>query len=467
MESAEDDIGRLLRFRPKGYQFAPSYKAERWDGYISLVRHRGGRTYFPAGLVANVLAQPWAARWEVRDLRKQPPYIEGLYAPGRLTSLDEAQEAAVRAATEAGRGVVQYPTGTGKARIIGETVRCLGVPTLVLCDKIDLVHQLAKELSACLGTPIGQIGGGAWAVEPCTVSTYQTLARRIKPDENNKIDREMLGLLNQFQAVICDEGHHSEAKTFANVLKHMNAAYYRLAFSATPFKSYTRGKAADKGTFLQVQAWTGPPIAQLSISDGVETGRIVPVELFVVGGCEWPLKRGPQLNFGDEYQTGIVENQARNALICTIVNALRRAGPTIIITERIEHGSFLADQLGSPFMHGGVNPGERGRHYAAFRAGDIACMVVSKIADEALDLPNVEHLVLAGGGRAPHRQIQRIGRGMRASAGKERVVVFDFIDYGKYIGAHYRRRRRLYDAEPAYQVVDIGAHEVREWLSTP
>jgi superfamily II DNA or RNA helicase len=67
---------------------------------------------------------------------------------------------------------------------------------------------------------------------------------------------------------------------------------------------------------------------------------------------------------------------------------------------------------------------------------------------------------MAGGGKAPHLTVQRVGRGMRLSEGKERLFVFDFLDEGKYLKNHAGQRERTYNDQPAYTVATVNFEEV-------
>lgn len=476
-EAQDDDIDRLLRFRPKGYQFAPSYKKYLelkgdglrggWDGFISLVRHKRVKPireinyepqenylacYFPAGLVPYVMSQPWASTYQLDDLRVKPR-LNTLFSDKQLIQLDPHQERAVSAAISSEQGIVKYPTGTGKGRIIGETIRRIGGRAVVLVDKVDLIDQLGAEIEIALGTQINRFGG-RWArwdgAGDCTIATYQTLSSWLESG-NVAFD-----LLRKADSLLVDEAHHTEAKTYQEVMQNI-PAFYRLGFSATPFKSFV-GKKEDLGTFLKVQAWLGPPAAELTLSEGVDTGRIVPADLFIIHGCEWNHALPTYGNYREEVEYGIVKNIDRNEVVIRLAKKLMRKGPTVILVERLEHGELLHNVTGIPFIHGSTE--DRKAMYDDFRDGHTSALIISKIGDEALDLPTVRYLILAGGGRADHRQTQRIGRGQRSSNGKAEVMVFDFEDYGKYISAHYRRRRRLYENEPAYTVVDVEASEV-------
>ena len=439
----KDDIKKLLRYKDKGYMFSPAYKQGRWDGWTNLWREREGRLLFPAGLVAEVFKQPWAHDIGLTDLRKTP-VSGGLFCAKQLVELDTNQEEAIDSGINAGRGIIQYPTGYGKGRIIGETIRRLGVKTLVLVDKLDLLAQLGKEIETCIGVPVSRIGGGQRQLGSCTIATIQSFSRAMTEDP----------ALCNFEAVLIDEGHHVEAATFQAVLKNLPLAFYRLIYSATVFKSFTAGSSENRSTYLKTQAWTGPMIAKVTLQEGVDAGRIVPPTIYVVHGAEWP-NVPKAINYLEEVDRGIVNNTHRNV---NIVSLASRLNNVVVLVERLDHGEILADALGCPFVQGNT-PG-REAIYLAFKQGRMDKLVISKIADEALNLPNIEHLILAGGGRAPHRQMQRIGRGMRATDEKTGVLVFDYEDYGKYISAHYRKRRKTYDNEPSFTVVDIDITEI-------
>ena len=79
---------------------------------------------------------------------------------------------------------------------------------------------------------------------------------------------------------------------------------------------------------------------------------------------------------------------------------------------------------------------------------------------KGFDAPNTEFLILAGGGKAEHRQVQRIGRGMRTAEGKAVLCVIDFRDKGKWLGEHARQRAKAYCKERAYTVHELTAAEV-------
>lgn len=443
-----------LTYRQKGYQFTGAFRNGFWDGQVCLMK-RDGR--FPVGLVGHVVESLKVGNIQasIEDRRTRPASNADLFPLLPTIKLKDYQEEAVVSACAAGRGIIHHPVGSGKTIVLLEIVRRLGVPALVLVHRKDLLYQLVERARDIYGIKAGIVGDGRWEDgEGLTVATFQTIYSRLR-SPYDKVEIE--GWLQQFQAVHVDETHHIEANTYAHVMQHLPNAYYRLGYSATPMKS------GDRGTYLNVVGWTGPVVSHLPSEGGIKAGRLVPADVFVIGPL--PGRKPIDLDYSRAYETGITWHEGRNTTIILITQALRKVGPTLILVERIEHGQLLADALGVPFASGSTPGDKRVDIWEDMRQGRLDCVVASVIADEGLDICNIEHLILAGGGRAPHRQIQRIGRGMRAAPGKDRLTVFDFADAGFYLGRQYRSRLRTYKKEKAYQVVEIKPEEIKQWLA--
>lgn len=468
-------IEKALSFKAPGARFTPSFKAGHWDGTIKLTHTKLTKdrkthvTRFPVGLL-GVITAPKTMEAKVTDLRVRPDKGEYGWSDVQLVELDPHQEEAVAAAVVAGRGLIQYPTGTGKGRIIGETSRRLNVRTLVLCDKKDLLYQLAGEICYALwenetDNQVGIYGDGLRDTRSITVATWQSINTKLQ--QGGSAAEQMLNWLSTFQAVLVDEAHHLEADGMAGILESMPNAYYRLGFSAKPFRSFA-GKTDDRGTWLKVQAATGAPIMTMSIQEGVKTGRIVAADVFMIHGADDPTDHTKDItwNYTKEYEAGVIENVARNVTIVKLASKLMHKGPTVILVSRVEHGQMLMDAF-PPWetQHSALVTGQtpsklRKEYYEAFKQGNISCLIIGKLGDEALDLPNIQYLIMTGGGKANHIQIQRIGRALRASPGKTKAMAFDFYDKGKYLESHSKRRRSLYQQEPAYTFLDVEMADI-------
>ena len=94
------------------------------------------------------------------------------------------------------------------------------------------------------------------------------------------------------------------------------------------------------------------------------------------------------------------------------------------------------------FLSGRDETIRRLRIMREFRAGRIDLIIVTNIWSEGVNVPEIGALILAGGGKARHKVIQRIGRGLRVVEGKNYLAVFDFLDSHskKYLLGHSRQR---------------------------
>lgn len=450
----QTQLNESLRFRPPGYRFVDSYKRGYWDGYISLLDKTGR---FPVGLVDHVLDSiPQGRKLIECEDQRHPPFKTMAFpkADPAAMPLHDVQREAIKAALLKVRGIINYPTGTGKGRIMGGIIAERCVPTLVIVDKTDLLSQLAKEIEPFIGEKVGRIGAGSWTTKSCTIATIQSLASAFKRDHAGTLE-----LLKNFKMVICDETHHAESESYQTILDHMPLAYYRYGFSGTPFRSY-KGKSDGIQTYLKVQAILGPEIASLTISEAVETGRIVAPDIYMIHMDEPLVVAGidvSRMNYRDVYNAFIVDNEDRNLLAYALATKL--PGQNLILVESIDHGMWF-DQRGLPFVQGSTPSEERKILYSAFKQGVRKSLVLSKLANEALDLPNVNNLIMAGGGQAPHIKIQQIGRALRADGSKTSANVFDFEDTVKYLDKHTKARRKLYQSEAAYTLLDIDEEDI-------
>ena len=208
-----------------------------------------------------------------------------------------------------------------------------------------------------------------------------------------------------------------------------------------------------------------PPITRVLTNSMVaaeelaDAGYLVPVDVFMIR-VPPPLDKYKDWPRAVKY--GIVENVGRNHMIVELANHLDQtgSGPVIVLVERLAHGEHLAKALGAPFMAGNAPTSERQAAWRGLKDGSLNVLVVSKIGEEGLDIPPLAYLIIAGGGKAPHLTIQKVGRGMRTSEGKDRLFVFDLLDTGKYLGNHSKQRRKTYESQPAYSCNTVDFMEV-------
>lgn len=435
---------RMLRFRPKNYFWMPAYRSGRWDGWLYPVSKNGA---FPSGLsdrLVNAIRKE-GYEVEVKDLRKRPEPTLSL--PPLQTELLPHQLEAVDAIEKHACGIILHPVGSGKTLVIVGAIERLKVPSLICVHTRDLLYQHVDRLKQFLGVEPGICGDGIWEPKEITVATIQTLSKDLAVTQKT---------FGQYGAVFVDEVQHIEARTFRDVMSRLGA-YYRVGLSATPFKDGTQESV------IKVESWLGPVIHSVAVQHGIESGRLVPADIWVLRMSS-PSTQG--MAFSDAYRRNVVENDARNRLIVSCADRLRHRGPVLILVRLIDHGRRLEEELKASgiqavFLHGGSKAWHRRDILSALKKGTVQCVIATVIFDEGVDAPSLRTLILAGGGVAPHRQIQRIGRGQRAAEGKRKVTVIDIYDCdGGRIEKQARSRLNTYLSEPAYTVRVVPEEEV-------
>jgi superfamily II DNA or RNA helicase len=127
----------------------------------------------------------------------------------------------------------------------------------------------------------------------------------------------------------------------------------------------------------------------------------------------------------------------------------------LILVRYLPHGQKLVDMLRDLpvfFVNGRLDGETRRQVKEQFEGGEFHCLVASSVFDIGVDIPSLDSLVLAGGGKSTVRVLQRIGRVIRAHEGKTDAIVMDFIDNAKYLDTHSAIRIAVYEAEPRFRL---------------
>jgi len=289
------------------------------------------------------------------------------------------------------------------------------------------MYQTADRIERRLGVPVGRIGDGVLQPSIITVAMVQTLYSR----------PEFLGAFYDNVVLMADECHHVSSDQMLSILNKIPGPY-RFGFSGTPLK---HTKLAD----LKLIGATGPVVVDVTNADLIDEGwsATPTVEMHMVTGDSlW------DADYQTAYDEAIVHNDVRNEIITTRVNALSDKVVLILVT-RIEHGVLLRNALpGSIFVNGSHPIELRQATLDQMRNGKVGVYIASPIFDEGIDVPGVDVLVLAGGGKSHIKLLQRIGRGMRKKPGDNRILIVDFIDdTNQYLLSHSESRVVIYEKE--------------------
>jgi superfamily II DNA or RNA helicase len=277
-----------------------------------------------------------------------------------------------------------------------------------------------------------------------------------------------------------DEVHHlGTAPSWQNVGDTCGASR-RFGFSGSPWATGLPyiDLGNDKESMFadfRVTSHVGETLVYIPSKMLREMGVIVDPTIYVIGvNAPKGLTRNPFPRWRWVYKRGIIENSHRNYLITEAAHRLhQRDHRTAILVVSIPHGKELLKRLHSYGLNAAFTKGndevlvytgkktktirDAGEEYRdAFLAGDIDVLIGSVVIDEAVDLPGMTALILAGGMKSPIRAVQRIGRAIRTAEGKDEAIVLDFRDRQHYfLNNHTNKRLGVYAAhEYDYEEVE-------------
>lgn len=445
-----DSIKRLkaeLTYRVPGAEYTQAYKNHVWDGTKCLLEQLGPQTFrFPTGLAeraAAVLGCAWTPSRPTSRLRKSFPNAKFHIRPYQTQAILQML------APDRPRmgGVLQAATGAGKTMMAAKLIHSLGRRTLVLTHTKDLLRQTADELSRWLGEPVGVYGGGKKQTDHwVTVATVQSLTK--SGDD----------LLKSTDFAIFDEAHHVAAATIYDLLFRMPNVSTVVGLSASPWR--------DDGLDLLLEAALGPARYRIRATDLIEQGWLVRPS---ITAHKIPVEkafrdvRGSVAEYQGLYQALIVNHHGRHEYISNLVREHIRQDRTVLVLVRnLDHGHALKQYIpGALFMEGETPAAERKEILDQIRSRRLRVLIATSLADEGLDLPSVDAIILAGAGASTTRALQRIGRALRPYPGKLVAHIDEIVDLHASFQKQWRERKAIYDTEPAFRVseivVDVGS----------
>lgn len=341
-----------------------------------------------------------------------------------------------------------------------------GMRTLVCVPSKELLYQTAEVLNSNIGGKdfkLGLLGDGHWPDERSTVviAMYQSLVslHGKTPEER----AQFIETMGSFDMLICDECHKvcsndSITKTWETIMD-INT-YYRYGFSATPFEK--KGTVAE---MLQRSAF-GKIIYDMNMTEAREAGYVTPFTVYMLKP-EYPRELTRQgttgMTWNEAHDYYIGNNATRNDAVVQAVGLLLKDNRKVmVVAQRIQHNELLAKMFAETYgednvylLHGQLDSTYRKKSMSEFKARKTPCiMVASSVGNDGIDIPDIDGLVLAHGGKSFFQNVQRTGRGLRSAQGKKDLVFIDFNDaaLGRWFQNHTKKRVEYYQ--------DLGAKVV-------
>jgi DNA excision repair protein ERCC-3 len=295
-------------------------------------------------------------------------------------------------------GVFVGPSGSGKTVAAIGAMEAIGGETLIIVPSRELAQQWVTELSDKTNldhSQIGQYHGGQKEVSPVTIATYDIAAMK----RHRKLFNE-----RDWGLVIADECHHAVASTWKRFREIQSTA--RLGLSATPVR--------ESGDAKEIYTLIGPPIGS-DWRELFEAGWVSQpnVEMRLV---PWESESAREQYKKAEGAQKLIKAARNPTKHREIANLLERHNDekAIIFADWIEQGKDLSDALDLPFIYGETSHEKRESIYQQFRDGERQAIIVSRVGDEGIDLPDAEVAILASTmGSSRSQTGQRAGRTMR------------------------------------------------------
>ncbi|MEJ7708106.1 MAG: DNA repair helicase XPB [Nocardioidaceae bacterium] len=387
--------------------------------------------------------------WPVEDFAG---YVDGEAHPIALAedgwALRDYQRQAVDSLWAGGSGVVVLPCGAGKTLVGAAMMAQVQATTLILVTNTVSARQWKEELirrTTLTEDEIGEYSGAVKEIRPVTIATYQVMTTRRKG---------VYAHLELFEArdwglVLYDEVHLLPAPIFRMTANLQ--ARRRVGLTATLIRE--DGREGDVFSLI------GPKRFDAPWKDIEAQGYIAPAECIEVRVSLTDSERFAYATAEPEDRYRLAADSHTKARVVQELVQLNADEPTLVIGQYIDQLDDLAEHLGAPLIKGETPVKERQRLFSAFRNGEISLLVVSKVANFSVDLPEATVAIqVSGTFGSRQEEAQRLGRLLRPK-GDGRTARFYSVVTRDTVDAEYAQHRQRFLAEQGYSytIVDAGS----------
>jgi len=348
-----------------------------------------------------------------------------------------------------GSGVVVLPCGAGKTIVGMACMQRLQTQTLILTTNTIAVRQWRTELldkTDLRPDQVGEYTGDSKVVAPVTISTYQMITYRRR--KTGEFTHFALFGARDWGLVIYDEVHLLPAPVF-RVTAEIQARR-RLGLTATLVR--------EDGREDEVFSLIGPkkydvPWKILERQGWIADAHCVEVRLGLA-----PSLNLDYLSAGNRERFRIAsENPDKLPVVAQLV-ARHTDDRVLIIGQYLDQLDSLAESLGSPVITGRTPNKERGLLYERFRSGDLRVLIVSKVGNFAVDLPDANVAIqVSGTFGSRQEEAQRLGRILRPKSDRRPAVFYSVVTRDSR-EEHFANNRQLFLTEQGYtyEIKDVS-----------
>lgn len=416
-----------------------------------LVRHKKIGGMLGARIDEHTVAVPPSERgrvkqellkvgWPAEDLAG---YVDGEAHPIALNQNDwqlrDYQEYATESFWEGGSGVVVLPCGAGKTIVGAAAMAKASATTLILVTNTVAGRQWRDELlrrTTLTENEIGEYSGEKKEIKPVTIATYQVVTRKTKGEYRalELFDSRDWGL------VIYDEVHLLPAPVFRMTSDLQSRR--RLGLTATLVRE--DGREGDVFSLIGPKRYDAP-WKELEHSGYIATADCVEVRVDMTSEERMVYATADNR---DRYRIAATAD-AKFAAVKDIID--KHANQQIlIIGGYVEQLEDIAKRLEVPLIHGKTSNAQREKLFEAFRTGSVQVLVVSKVANFSIDLPEAAVAIqLSGTFGSRQEEAQRLGRLLRPKSDGGEATFYALVTRDS-IDATYALHRQRFLAEQGY-----------------
>jgi DNA excision repair protein ERCC-3 len=341
-----------------------------------------------------------------------------------------------------GSGVVVLPCGAGKTLVGVAAITAVGAHTLILCPGTSAARQWLAEIQSrtTLDPALAALyDGDARSMRPVTIATYQMLGYR-----GTDGTQPHLRIFHErnWGLIIYDEVHMLPAPVFR--LTASIQSRRRLGLTATLVR--------EDGREHEVFALVGPrcyeaPWRALEAQGWIAPARCVEIRV------DLPPEQAAQHAYADDSRRQYriaATNPAKIDLVARLLTQ-HPGEPLLVIGQYLDQLQAIAQHIGAPLVNGATPQRERERIYHEYRRGAISALVLSKVANQAIDLPAARVAIqVSGSFGSRQEEAQRLGRVLRPKPDGRGATFYTLVTRDSREEA-YAAHRQIFLAEQGYR----------------
>ena len=359
------------------------------------------------------------------------------------------QELAAEGFCHGGSGVVVLPCGAGKTIVGAAAMAHVKATTLILVTNTIAARQWREELlkrTTLNEDEIGEYSGAKKEIRPITIATYQVMTKK----KNGVYAHLDLFDTHDWGLIIYDEVHLLPAPIFRFTADIQSRR--RLGLTATLVR--------EDGMEGEVFSLIGPKRFDVPWKEIESQGYIAPAQCVEI---RVNLSEAERISYAtaepeERYRFCATTRTKRNVVESLVAH---HAGEQIlVIGQYIDQLDELSEVLGVPLIKGETPIKEREILFNKFRTGEVTCLVVSKVANFSIDLPDATIAIqVSGAFGSRQEEAQRLGRILRPKADGRSATFYSVVSRDT-IDQDFAQNRQRFLAEQGYAYKIIDADDV-------